>query len=326
MRTKFGPKLPSKRLLRRAQRPIKKKKTKKHKLHRSIWGADSSSEDLADYDEPPLPIYYDPYSGKYYYPRETIHEIIPITRDLDIQNPGFSYDKPSKLYYNEQTGDVYLQVEDPTEIRQKRLENLERLKREEAQKIASQSAIYKNKTTQKYLYPITALADDPEIKRETLSVTKIPVKFDPVSRNYIHKKTKEVYLEIENREDFDHLRAEMFKMIQEDQREAFAALTFIYIDPDSNVLFYPKSATEEARLLKRYVTLILQNKSYISVTRYVHTCYANVAEQRLHVTKRDTHICLLRNVTLMLQNTTSCRRCLNLCRSRLFFRSHKPVF
>lgn len=125
-------------------------------------------------------IFYDPDTGKYYYPNECLLEKDPIIRSLVVQVPKFVYDKKGKVYVDPDTGDEYVKLADPEEFKRDRRTAMAKQKGAENVAIVKNTPIYFNKNNGKYYYPVIAIQETEKLQRPIIKKgKKFPLALDP---------------------------------------------------------------------------------------------------------------------------------------------------
>lgn len=230
----------------------KKEKRKKEQRPKYIPPEEASITSLLA-EETPLPIFYDPRTAKYYYPIVAIREEEPTLRDIITEKPKFKYDKKTKSYYDEVTGDIFLQFNTPEDFKTERKHQKDKVVTKKAETEAHRTPIYFDIDNSKYYYPQMALGDRVKVDRELIRIKKAPLRYNPKTKEFIHKMSGEVYIELTDPQQFVQYRDEVVEKLGIIDAENFADETPIYSDPENDKLFYPKTATIEKELIPRMI-------------------------------------------------------------------------
>lgn len=181
-----------------------------------------------------LYIYYDPKTGKYYYPKAATEEEQIVYRMLIVQRPDFDYDPTTDAYYST-AGEAYYIYNSPEEFKANRDLTLRNLSEEYAADMVPNTPIFYHPRTEKYYYPKLAAIEYTERPREIITETDLPLIFLSKMNLFADKITGEPYYELKSPIEFPKLRAKGLKMQDEIMVMDYAERTPIYNDTVSRV-------------------------------------------------------------------------------------------
>lgn len=157
------------------------------------------------------PVYYNPDTGQFYYPKSATVEPKINPRPIIIGKPLLHYDYSTKLYYESSTGEPYIQTYSPAEFKQIRLEALIIQQRLEMSKVKP-SCIYLDIVSNKYFYPLAALREVEEQKRD-LVIQKVEWTLNEQTMTYYDPETREDYVKFDSPAEFLKAKMESDKVV-----------------------------------------------------------------------------------------------------------------
>lgn len=137
-------------------------------------------------------IYYDTNTGLYYYPIEALTERIQEHRIVSVDKPEFLYNRKSKLHMDANSGDLYMEFDNPEIFRETRKDMLVKINQQEHSKNAKSTKVYLDERNGYYYYPDMAMWEPLVVERDVIKrkkASKIPVKFNSDQREFTHVKT-----------------------------------------------------------------------------------------------------------------------------------------
>lgn len=181
------------------------------------------------------PVYFDPKTKKYYYPKLSLEE-------PDLRQRRILVGKPSADPEN------YGRFESPAEFHQRRTTVRAKLLQDEIITQARDTPIYQDPQTSKYYYPLIATREAKVVKREVR--IEIPnFTLDEVTNMLYDPETDESYFACGSPEEFDQIRNGFISRLKEKKRLKQAQESVICFDSIAKKFYYPESVLNEKTFL-----------------------------------------------------------------------------